>query len=469
MKKKNIFKALGIGALCLTGALTFAGCGKTDTQTTADSQIREVYAMAVDAGYTGTYEEWIESIKGKDGLTPFIGINGNWWIGETDTGVQAQHKEATYTVTYDNKYEICFDDISSDTITKGDWLVDLPHVKDEFADKFLGWYLKNSDKQIQNGDEIKANITLEARFSEKLSGLYQNGKYVKTWEETINDCDCADYVNGNKISFPTEYCSYDVSKFTNVSIYGNELVIDGQINIIGPYAFAGLSNIKVVFPLSLQSIESQAFATANIESVYIPYNVVNIDPSAFWMVENLKTIEVDPSNTMYDSRTNCNAIIETSTNKLLLGCKNTVIPKDIKIIGESAFNHCDQFQFNSIPESVEKIEFDAFAFCKNLNNLKLVNVKEIGDQAFLNADVDYVILSNKIESIGNNAFFGSNIESIYYESDFEHWNLIEISSQGLYPTGTATIYYYAEIEPTEEGNYWHYDTDGVTPIIWEND
>lgn len=27
---------------------------------------------------------------GKDGQTPFIGANGNWWIGDTDTGVQAQ-------------------------------------------------------------------------------------------------------------------------------------------------------------------------------------------------------------------------------------------------------------------------------------------------------------------------------------------------------------------------------------------
>lgn len=27
---------------------------------------------------------------GKDGLTPYIGLNGNWWIGDTDTGVQAQ-------------------------------------------------------------------------------------------------------------------------------------------------------------------------------------------------------------------------------------------------------------------------------------------------------------------------------------------------------------------------------------------
>ena len=30
---------------------------------------------------------------GKDGLTPFIGDNGNWWIGEEDTGTKAEGKD----------------------------------------------------------------------------------------------------------------------------------------------------------------------------------------------------------------------------------------------------------------------------------------------------------------------------------------------------------------------------------------
>lgn len=34
--------------------------------------------------------DWSEIVAGADGLTPFIGENGNWWIGETDTGVKAQ-------------------------------------------------------------------------------------------------------------------------------------------------------------------------------------------------------------------------------------------------------------------------------------------------------------------------------------------------------------------------------------------
>ena len=32
---------------------------------------------------------------GEDGLTPYIGDNGNWWIGDKDTGVQAEASVST--------------------------------------------------------------------------------------------------------------------------------------------------------------------------------------------------------------------------------------------------------------------------------------------------------------------------------------------------------------------------------------
>lgn len=40
--------------------------------------------------------EWLKQLAknggsgGEPGLTPFIGPNGNWWIGTTDTGVMAE-------------------------------------------------------------------------------------------------------------------------------------------------------------------------------------------------------------------------------------------------------------------------------------------------------------------------------------------------------------------------------------------
>lgn len=50
------------------------------------------YEIAVKNGFRGTEEEWLASLQGaagKNGETPYIGGNGNWWIGTEDTGVSA--------------------------------------------------------------------------------------------------------------------------------------------------------------------------------------------------------------------------------------------------------------------------------------------------------------------------------------------------------------------------------------------
>jgi hypothetical protein len=58
--------------------------------------MQTVFEMAKEAGYTGTLEELIAMFRGepgpagKDGVTPHIGKNGNWWVDSTDLGVPAQ-------------------------------------------------------------------------------------------------------------------------------------------------------------------------------------------------------------------------------------------------------------------------------------------------------------------------------------------------------------------------------------------
>ena len=59
----------------------------------ADVLYIDAYQLAVQNGYKGTIDEWLQSFKGKDGITPHISSNGNWWIENTDTGVQAKGKD----------------------------------------------------------------------------------------------------------------------------------------------------------------------------------------------------------------------------------------------------------------------------------------------------------------------------------------------------------------------------------------
>ena len=50
---------------------------------------KSAYEIAVDNGFSGTEQEWLASLVGPSGETPYIGDNGNWFIGTEDTGVSA--------------------------------------------------------------------------------------------------------------------------------------------------------------------------------------------------------------------------------------------------------------------------------------------------------------------------------------------------------------------------------------------
>lgn len=56
------------------------------------------YEIAVKLGFDGTEEEWLASLKGEDGKTPNIGDNGNWWIDGTDTGIKAEGQDGVSVV-----------------------------------------------------------------------------------------------------------------------------------------------------------------------------------------------------------------------------------------------------------------------------------------------------------------------------------------------------------------------------------
>ena len=71
----------------------------------------------------------------------------------------------------------------------------------------------------------------------------------------------------------------------------------------------------------------------------------------------LTSIVVEKGNTVYDSRENCNAIIETETNTLIQGCNNSIIPNGVTIIRHYAFYYCEGLTTITIPNSVTTIEY----------------------------------------------------------------------------------------------------------------
>ncbi len=102
------------------------------------------------------------------------------------------------------------------------------------------------------------------------------------------------------------------------------------------------------------------FGCSDLASITIPNSVTDIGVGIFSGCNNLTSIKVENDNTVYDSRNECNAIIKTNTNTLIAGCSATIIPEDIKSIGQYAFNDCGNLTSVTIPESVTNIGDYAF-------------------------------------------------------------------------------------------------------------
>lgn len=119
---------------------------------------------------------------------------------------------------------------------------------------------------------------------------------------------------------------------------------------------------EIVIPDGVTKIEDYAFDDCEkVASLTIPSSIQAIGTGAFDGCTNLKSIIVDSSNAIYDSRNNCNAIIETATNTLIKGCQNTVIPDDVKSIGDCAFVGCSPLTSINLPNGLEEIGVCAFA------------------------------------------------------------------------------------------------------------
>ena len=129
--------------------------------------------------------------------------------------------------------------------------------------------------------------------------------------------------------------------------------------------------------------EEAFFWCSYLTSVTIPNSVTNIEYDAFYGCIGLTSIVVESGNPVYDSRNNCNAIIETASNTLLAGFKNTKIPSSVTSIGDFAFFDCSSLTSFVIPNSVTSIGIYAFYDCSGLTSIEIPNsVTSIGGFVF---------------------------------------------------------------------------------------
>ncbi len=184
----------------------------------------------------------------------------------------------------------------------------------------------------------------------------------------------------NELQYFTGLTSIETNAFMGCTNLASVTLPD-NITSIGNWAFYYCSSLsQLIIPNNVNTIWYQAFSGTALTSIVIPASVTSIGYtgvstryiSIFTQCNALESITVAEGNTVYDSRDNCNAIIETATNTLISGCKNTIIPSTVNILGEAVFMGITSLNSITIPASVTSIDLDAFYDCNNMAEMTLL-------------------------------------------------------------------------------------------------
>ena len=440
MKKVTIGKvlfAVAVSAVCAAG-LAMAACG-------GEEDDKSAYEIWLEAGHTGTEQDFMQWVQdnaqssGTEGLAYYPLPDGTYAVGAgnalylTEIVIPARHNGAAVTEIVPEGFASC------SRLKK----ITIPETIVTFgADAFM------------NCDGIA-----EVHISD-----------LAAW--------C-------RIDFQVDVGSpftYDYKLYLNGGLVTDLVVPDG-ITKINNGAFCGCTSlVSVTLPDGVTDIGAAAFSSCTmLESVRLPENITELKMYVFSNAESLEDIDLPDSLTKIGSAAfgGCDKLngvtIPDGVTEIgasaFSGCyslTDITVPDGVATIGNMTFNGCHALESVYLPDGITGIGDYSFAGCTSLTGIRIPDgTQTIGDYAFNEcSSLQSIILPASLIDVGDYTFDGCALfEEVYYGGTENGWRQITFRLNNI-AVQTAPRYYYSQSRPAEDGNFWHYDSDGFTPVKW---
>ena len=214
-----------------------------------------------------------------------------------------------------------------------------------------------------------------------------------------------------------------------VACYASLSIKNQYTSIFFPHSLTEITNasfhewtnlVNVTISNGVSRIAGSSFTGCDRKKeIFIPKSVTSVGGNPFNGCDGIEKITVDPNNPYYDSRDNCNAVILTSENKLVVGCNKTIIPESVEKIGSFAFDRFTNIKSIYIHKGIKKVDDGAFRALVNLETIEVdpnneyytsLNNNAIfeimtNDEYHLVVGCKNTIIAEKTVSIAPNAFY----------------------------------------------------------------